>query len=257
MLLSLGTGVILARSLGPHGRGVYAVSQIPVQLLSSILAQGISVAAVYLISGAHETNIRVLRSIIGISLVGSAALALAVTPLWPLLHGSVLKGTPFWVYVVANTAFPAYTWASIAQSYLFARGRTSASQVPQICERFASLAGFGAAAALGAGVMGMVAATSGAAFVGAACTLGLVGWSDVRSALRERKTASVTLTMLRYSSRLSVANVAAAHISTRPDSRQRLRRTKRGRLLRPRRAPGRAAVTRAPLAAHGVGGHPR
>lgn len=207
-LLSLVTGIITARALGPHGRGAFAIAQIPSGLIGGIAIQGVAVAAIYQLSGEHETPPRVLRGIIALSTVGSALLVVLITALWFPLHTTALKGVSLPVLIVANLIVPAYTWTSVAQSYLFSAGKTAKSQAPQIAERLTTMAGLIIATATGASVMKMVAATTIGMYGSAVWTAMLIGRRNLGDALRARGLVTVLRGMLSYSSRLLVANVA-------------------------------------------------
>src|SRR5690349_20265809 len=100
MAISLVTGVITARLLGPHDRGVYAVAFIPAQLLAGLVGGGLSEATIYTVSGARASRERVLRALVGLCLGSSLVLAGLLAALWYPLEGNVLKGVSPSVFVL-------------------------------------------------------------------------------------------------------------------------------------------------------------
>ena len=100
--LGLATGPILARSLGPSGRGDLAAVLVPVQLLSFGLSFGLPSAAAYLVNRFDRGTLLATSTVFG--LVVGIPLVLAT---WPLLPGYYQHHGPaalFWakVFLVAT-----------------------------------------------------------------------------------------------------------------------------------------------------------
>ncbi|MHB8502277.1 MAG: oligosaccharide flippase family protein [Candidatus Acidiferrales bacterium] len=81
--LALATNIILARSLGPTGRGVYAIAILVPSIITMVASLGIGQANVYYVSRASLEKRRLVASSLAAAiLVGIAAYALLVLAVW-------------------------------------------------------------------------------------------------------------------------------------------------------------------------------
>jgi O-antigen/teichoic acid export membrane protein len=117
--LGLLTGPILARSLGPAGRGELAAVLVPAELLCFGLSFGLPTAAAYL-AGDYDHGTLLATSLV-FGLVVGVPLVLGVWPLLPHYYAHHEPATLFWAYVFLGTA-PLSVGAGAAFNLLWADG---------------------------------------------------------------------------------------------------------------------------------------
>jgi O-antigen/teichoic acid export membrane protein len=100
--LGLATGPILARSLGPSGRGDLAAVLVPTQLLCFGLAFGLPSAAAYLVNRFDRGTLLATSTVFG--LVVGIPLVLATWPLLPGYYRNHGQAALFWAQVFLATA---------------------------------------------------------------------------------------------------------------------------------------------------------
>jgi O-antigen/teichoic acid export membrane protein len=117
--LGLATGPILARSLGPSGRGDLAAVLVPAQLLCFGLAFGLPSAAAYLVHWFDRGTLLATSTVFG--LVVGIPLVLVVWPLLPGYYQHHGTATLFWAQIFLASA-PFSVGAAVALSLLWADG---------------------------------------------------------------------------------------------------------------------------------------
>ena len=117
--LGLATGPILARSLGPSGRGDLAAVLVPAQLLCFGLAFGLPSAAAYLVHRFDRGTLLATSTVFG--LVVGIPLVLAVWPLLPGYYQHHGAAALFWAQIFLVSA-PLSVGAGVALSLLWADG---------------------------------------------------------------------------------------------------------------------------------------
>lgn len=168
--LAFVTGVILARALGPDGRGVYSLFLLSVSFAQAVLSLGIGVSAVYYI-GKRAFPLRDIVSngqlIVLASAAASGALVLVAAP---TVGGRLLgAGAPFWAFAFA---VPLFVEFNLLTSVLQGRERFLQMNLVVLAQPLLLLALL--VAGLGAGGFGTPAAVLfWAASVLAASALGL------------------------------------------------------------------------------------
>jgi O-antigen/teichoic acid export membrane protein len=198
VLISAGIGVMTARALGVHDRGVYVLAFLPPQLLASLTSSPLGDAVTYMTARDPGNRAQILRAVLSLSLLAGLLVGLLLTVLWLTAADSVLRGVPLDAFLVASAATPCYVVASLGQSYLFSLGRTAASQIAQSLERVATFIAVAVVWATGGKLMEVVAVTAAAFVLSAAATLYLVGIGDLRQALVARAQEGLRLEMAVY-----------------------------------------------------------
>jgi O-antigen/teichoic acid export membrane protein/glycosyltransferase involved in cell wall biosynthesis len=168
------TGVILARGLGPDGRGVYSLANETALLFSALAALAIAESSTYL-AGQRRFSLEMLLSNALTWLLGFAGLcaALIVTV---LITGLSLLGMSASELSIALAGASLIMVSSTASLFLLTQGRVEARTAVSVLEPFLRLVGvLGALAAVGLTVMGAISAWLAAIFVTAAVCLFLLG----------------------------------------------------------------------------------
>jgi glycosyltransferase involved in cell wall biosynthesis/O-antigen/teichoic acid export membrane protein len=168
------TGVILARGLGPDGRGVYSLTNETALLFSTLAALAIAESSIYL-AGQHRFSLEMLLSNALTWLLGFAAVCVALITM-VLISGLSLLGMSASVLAVALAGASVIMVSNTAGFFLLAQGRVEARTSVLVLEPFLRLLGVvGAVAAVGLTVMGAISAWLAAIFVTAAVCLFLLG----------------------------------------------------------------------------------
>jgi O-antigen/teichoic acid export membrane protein len=113
--------VVIARALGPEGRGVTALYQAAVNLAFAFLSLGIATAVVYFVARREQTARQALECGLSVTIAATlvtAGLVLAAVPIF----GEELKAEqiPYWLAVIA---VPAVIQGRLLDSVLRAQGR--------------------------------------------------------------------------------------------------------------------------------------
>lgn len=104
-----GAGVLVARALGPDGRGVYALFLLSASITQAALSLGIGVSAVYYLAKGTYGRSRVVANAQQITLASAAVSALLVLLAWPILGDTFGDhNTPYWVFAFAVPLFLDY-----------------------------------------------------------------------------------------------------------------------------------------------------
>jgi len=100
------TGIILARALGPDGRGVYSLFLLSVSFAQAVLSLGVGVSAVYYI-GKRAFPLRdIVSNAQFVVLAAAAASGALVLLAAPTVGGRLLDaGAPFWAFAFAVPLF--------------------------------------------------------------------------------------------------------------------------------------------------------
>lgn len=107
--LAFGVSVLLARALGPDGRGVYALFLLSASIAQALLSLGLNVSAVYYL-GRGETSVsRVVANAQQVTIVSAAVSTLLVLIAWLTIGDKLLdEGAPYWVFAFAVPLFLNY-----------------------------------------------------------------------------------------------------------------------------------------------------
>lgn len=120
ILIGLATSIVLARFLGPDGRGIYAVAMVLPGVLVTILGLGLGSSAVYNIAGSRHSKGEVLGSCLliaaPIAVLGLAGGVAGVVSYGPI----VLPGYPHWPLITALLLVPINLFFQIFQQTLLA-----------------------------------------------------------------------------------------------------------------------------------------
>jgi O-antigen/teichoic acid export membrane protein len=108
-VLAFGVGVLLARALGPGGRGVYALFLLSASIGQGVLGLGINVAAIYYLGKGRMPLARVLANGLAMALAAGALCSLLVLIAWPVL-GDRFAGhnVPYWAFSFVVPLFICY-----------------------------------------------------------------------------------------------------------------------------------------------------
>ena len=131
--------VVIARALGPEGRGVTALYQAAVSLGFAFLSFGIVPAVIYFVGRRELAPRQALESGLSVTLVALACTALGVLALLPLAGDRLAaEGVPFWLALVS---VPAVIQYRTVESVLRAEGRFGAMNAMEILLPLSILAG--------------------------------------------------------------------------------------------------------------------
>lgn len=107
--LAFGVAVLIARALGPEGRGVYALFLLSASIAQAVLSLGMGVAAVYELGKRTATLSRIAANAHQITLASAVVSGVLVLLAWPVL-GDTLRAhdVPYWAFVFVVPLFVSY-----------------------------------------------------------------------------------------------------------------------------------------------------
>jgi O-antigen/teichoic acid export membrane protein len=130
--LSFLVSVVLARALGPEGRGLIALYQSAIMLSFAVLGVGISVAALYFVSRGDQTPRQALESTALVTLAATAITAAIIAMIAPVFGDDLAdEGVPYWMLIVA---VPANIQFRAIEAVLRAEGRFMAMNLVELCQ---------------------------------------------------------------------------------------------------------------------------
>ncbi len=107
--LAFGVAVLVARALGPQGRGVYALFLLSASIAQAALSLGVGVSAVYYLGKRTYPLSRIVANSQQIVLASAAVSGLLVLLAWPVLGETLLDhDTPYWAFAFAVPLFLNY-----------------------------------------------------------------------------------------------------------------------------------------------------
>src|SRR5262245_59953986 len=119
--VSFSIAVLLARALGPEGRGVTSLYQSAVNVGFMLLSLGLGAAAVYFVARRDLTPRQMLEVALSLTLVAAAGSALLVVLAWLLFGDDIADAdVPFWL---AAFAVPAAVQFRSVEAVFQAQGR--------------------------------------------------------------------------------------------------------------------------------------
>jgi O-antigen/teichoic acid export membrane protein len=122
--------VVLARALGPEGRGVTALYQAAVNLGFALLSLGIAPAVIYFVARREQTARQALECALSVTLAAVAATALGALAVMALAGDRIeAEQVPFWLAVLA---VPAVIQYRAVESVLRAQGRFGAMNALEV-----------------------------------------------------------------------------------------------------------------------------
>jgi O-antigen/teichoic acid export membrane protein len=124
------TAVLLARTLGPEGRGVTALYQAAVSLGFAFFSLGVATAAVYYVGRRDISGRQAMEAGLSVTLIATALTGLGVA-IAALAFGDDLsaEGVPYWLTLVA---VPALVQFRAAEAVLRAQGRFGAMNLLEV-----------------------------------------------------------------------------------------------------------------------------
>ena len=174
LVLALGQAAIVARWLGPEGKGVLALAQLLPGTLAIFLNFGINTANVYHVGSRRLDVAKLASNSMMFALIGSAigigAIAASAAGGW---LGLLMPGVPIPLLLLAMASLPAFFIVGYSNSILQGLQRISTVNAVNIAQALLVLVLMGLLiVALGTGLLGAVVA-----FVaGGLVTSALVGW---------------------------------------------------------------------------------
>ncbi len=124
-LMGLVTGIVLARMLGPHDRGVLALLLLLPSTVVSIVKLGISQATVYAINRKGHSVVEVASNVASLALLLGTLAAVACWFLREWLTETFFPGAPPWLFAAALVRVPAMLLDDYLFGVLQATGRYS------------------------------------------------------------------------------------------------------------------------------------
>lgn len=107
--LALGISILIARALGPEGRGVYALFLLSASITQVVLSLGMGVSAVYELGKNAATTSRVLANVQQVVVFSIAVSGALVLLAWPILGERLLEhDAPFWAFAFVVPLFVNY-----------------------------------------------------------------------------------------------------------------------------------------------------
>lgn len=107
--LAFGVQVLLARALGPSGRGIYGLFLLSASVTQGVLGLGMGVSAVYYLGKRTMAVSRVVTNGAAVALFGGAVCSLLVLLAWPLLGDTFADhGVPYWAFAFIVPLFISY-----------------------------------------------------------------------------------------------------------------------------------------------------
>jgi O-antigen/teichoic acid export membrane protein len=206
LILGVATGVLIARALGPSGRGAIAVAFAFAFLLIQFGILGLHSANAYFASRTPEQISRILTNTIWASLAIGILLAIVGLALWRLFP-SLLRGLDSLDVAVILVGLPAILGAQLLQGLLLAEGRMIAYNGVEFGMAIATFVGLAVILlAFSGGVLSALVLLVSVNVAGALAFIFLL-----RHHLRGLRRFDIPLfrTMLRYGFRLYVAALLA------------------------------------------------
>lgn len=176
------SGVILARTLGPEGKGTLATALVFPTLLASVFQMGIRQATVYEIGRKQLPPAQIMGAVGLLFLIFSLGGALTSYALSRLVSGDALTGT---MAGLAAVLIPTSLITAYSGGFMIGQQRIGLSNVMQVLPPFLQLAGVVLLVyLLELGVVGALVAAALAALTASGCTLSIlsrhiplrVGW---------------------------------------------------------------------------------
>jgi len=107
--LGFGVQLLVARALGPDGRGVYALFLLSAAIAQGVLGLGMNVSAVYYLGKRQATVSRIVGNGEIIVVASGAICALLVLLAWPVLGDTFVDhGVPYWTFAFVVPLFVNY-----------------------------------------------------------------------------------------------------------------------------------------------------
>jgi O-antigen/teichoic acid export membrane protein len=134
--------VLLARALGPEGRGVTALYQAAVSLGFAFLSLGIATAAVYYVGRRDISGRQAMEAGLSVTLIAAALTAIGVAIAAVIFGGELSdEDVPYWLTLLA---IPALVQFRSAEAVLRAQGRFGAMNLLEVSLPLSILAFLGA-----------------------------------------------------------------------------------------------------------------
>ena len=100
--LTFGVAVLVARALGPEGRGVYALFLLSASITQAVLSLGLGVSAVYHLGKATYSLSRIVANSQQLTLASAVVSGLLVLLAWPTVGDTLLEhDVPYWAFAFA------------------------------------------------------------------------------------------------------------------------------------------------------------
>ncbi|HET8556635.1 MAG TPA: oligosaccharide flippase family protein [Gaiellaceae bacterium] len=177
--------IVLARTIGPSANGRFALLGTLVGLVSLLASLSLNAGIVYEVSRRRWSVRSAFRTSYEMGLALGLAGICAGVAFFALTHGSVYKGIPFWLALVALATLPPLLAYGYADSVLLGRERYEGYAFLELSHSATFLL-VGVGLALAFGVSGAIAALPAAAFVGAVVGVVLLRRESRRDAVVDR-----------------------------------------------------------------------
>ena len=145
--LAFGVAVLVARALGPEGRGVYALLLLSASIAQAVLGLGMGVSAVYFLGKRTYPLSRIVANSHQVTLISAVVSGLLVLLAWPVVGDALLdRDVPYWVFAFAVPLALSY---NLLTTLLQGASRFLAMNAVVLAQPLVLLAGLVAVAAVG------------------------------------------------------------------------------------------------------------
>jgi O-antigen/teichoic acid export membrane protein len=179
--LSFGVAVLVARTLGADGRGIYALFLLSASILQAILSLGLGVSAVYYLGKGRYSLTRVVSNVLQLTFASAVVTGLLSIAAWPLFGAELVdEGVPYWLFALAVPLFLAF---NLLTTVLQGASRFAAMSAVVVAQPLILLLLMAIGAAIDVGTRGAIAFWCVSTLSGSALALMLLGLPVLRELL--------------------------------------------------------------------------
>lgn len=107
--LAFGVAVLVARALGPEGRGVYGIFMLSASITQALLSLGLGASAIYYLGKGAYPLARIVANGQQVAVAAALVAGLLVLLAWPVLGGELSeRDVPYWAFSFAVPLFVNY-----------------------------------------------------------------------------------------------------------------------------------------------------
>lgn len=142
MVISVAAGIIIARSLGPEGKGIYVVAFLLPRLVATFGDLGLRQSLIYRIGRKHLSLEQAMGTTLIIDAVLSVGLMALALTLAIIFSTTLVRGVAFYLIILTTMSIPLRLLSGHLRNMLRAVGRIRAYSMFSLSESVAQLAAF-------------------------------------------------------------------------------------------------------------------